>query len=61
MRGKKAAFVGMRGKREEETSFEQKKRAAQAQVRIKQKDKFTITFSLFPGYCRKVEQISQIF
>ena len=38
MRGKKAAFIGMKGKREEETSFEQKKRAARVQVIIKPKD-----------------------
>ena len=36
MRGKKAAFVGMRGKREEETLFEQKKRTACVQATITQ-------------------------
>ena len=61
MRGKKAAFIGMRGKREEETSFEQKKRAAQVQVSIIPKDYNLIMCSLLPGYCREVEQISQIF
>jgi hypothetical protein len=43
MRGKKAGFIGMRGKREEETQFEQKNRAAQVQVRIKHKDYYLTT------------------
>jgi hypothetical protein len=61
MRGKKAAFVGMRGKREEAAAFDQKKRAACVQVRIRHNDYNLSTCFLLSGYCRKVEQISQIF
>ena len=51
----------MRGKREEETSVEQKKRATSVQVRIRNKNKNLMTYSLLSEYYREVEQISQIF
>jgi hypothetical protein len=56
MRGKKAAFIGMRGKREEETAVEQKKRAGHVQERIKHKDYKLSTCSLLSGYCREVNR-----